>query len=94
MGCISPNPDFVSKRSKIDPWTGPYQGRGEAANPLAFGDKLSKGCMQLVRKGHCHVFLGGLDPGQAPLKTLLLMLRLTKFFFLSFEALSTLSQSN
>ena len=30
-----------------------------------------------VRKGHCHAFLGGLDPGQAPLKTLLLMLRLT-----------------
>ena len=32
-----------------------------------------------VRKRHCHVFffLGGLDPGQAPLKTLLLMLRLT-----------------
>ena len=30
-----------------------------------------------VRKPHCHVFLGGLDPGQAPLKTLLLMLRLT-----------------
>ena len=30
-----------------------------------------------VRKSHCHVFLGGLDPGQAPLKTLLLMLRLT-----------------
>ena len=30
-----------------------------------------------VRKSHCHVFLGGLDPGQTPLKTLLLMLRLT-----------------
>ena len=30
-----------------------------------------------VSKSHCHVFLGGLDPGQAPLKTLLLMLRLT-----------------
>ena len=30
-----------------------------------------------VRKRHCHVFLGGPDPGQAPLKTLLLMLRLT-----------------
>ena len=30
-----------------------------------------------VRKSHCHVFLGGPDPGQAPLKTLLLMLRLT-----------------
>ena len=30
-----------------------------------------------VRKSHCHVFLGGLDPGQAPLKTLLLMLRQT-----------------
>ena len=32
---------------------------------------------QVVRKSNCHVFLGGLDPGQAPLKTLLLMLRLT-----------------
>ena len=30
-----------------------------------------------VGKSHCHVFLGGLDPGQAPLKTLLLMLRQT-----------------
>ena len=30
-----------------------------------------------VRKSHCHVFLGGLDPRQAPLKTLLLMPRLT-----------------
>ena len=30
-----------------------------------------------ARKSHCHVFLGGLDPGQAPLKTLLLMLRRT-----------------
>ena len=30
-----------------------------------------------VRKSHCYVFLGGLDPGQAPLKTLLLMPRLT-----------------
>ena len=30
-----------------------------------------------VRKSHCHVFLGGLDQGQAPPKTLLLMLRLT-----------------
>ena len=28
-----------------------------------------------VRRSHCHVFLGGLTPGQAPLKTLLLMLR-------------------
>ena len=33
--------------------------------------------MIAVRKSHCHVFLGGLDPGQAPLKTLLLMLRQT-----------------
>ena len=30
-----------------------------------------------VRKSHCDVFLGGLDPGQAPLETLLLMLRQT-----------------
>ena len=39
-----------------------------------------------VRKSHCHVFLRGLDPGQTPFKTLLLMLRLTKYFYLSFEA--------
>ena len=32
---------------------------------------------RLVRKSHYNVFLGGLDPGQAPLKTLLLMLRQT-----------------
>ena len=28
---------------------------------------------QAVRKSHCHVFRGGLDPGQPPLETLLLM---------------------
>ena len=33
--------------------------------------------LRSVRKSHCHVFLGWLDPGQAPLKTLLLMLRQT-----------------
>ena len=33
-----------------------------------------------VRKSHCHVFLGGLDPGQAPLNTLLLMLRLISVY--------------
>ena len=38
-------------------------------------------CSVSVRKSHCHVFLGGLDPGQAPLKTLLLMLRLTQVLF-------------
>ena len=32
---------------------------------------------QEVRKSHYHFFLGGLDPGQAPPKSLLLMLRLT-----------------
>ena len=30
-----------------------------------------------VKKSHCHVFLGWLDPGRAPLETLLLMLRQT-----------------
>ena len=39
--------------------------------------RTNKGPPPEVRKSHCHVFLGGLDPGQAPLKTLLLMLRLT-----------------
>ena len=34
----------------------------------------------IVRKSHCHVFLGGLDPGQAPPpQSLLLMLRLSSF---------------
>ena len=33
-----------------------------------------------VRRSHCHVFLGGLDPGQAPLKTLSLMPRLAQVF--------------
>ena len=33
--------------------------------------------METVRKSHCLVVLGGLDPGQAPFKTLLLMLGLT-----------------
>ena len=32
---------------------------------------------ELVRKSHCHVFLGGLDPGGGPLRALLLMIRLT-----------------
>ena len=38
---------------------------------VCFG--LGFGCAPLllaVTKSHCHVFLGGLDPGQAPLKTL------------------------
>ena len=39
--------------------------------------KSGKGELLEVRKSHCDVFLGGLDPGQAPLKTLLLTLRLT-----------------
>ena len=34
----------------------------------------------LVRKSYYHVFLGELDPGQAPLNTLLLMPRLTEVF--------------
>ena len=33
--------------------------------------------LEEVRKSHCGVLPGGLDPGQPPLKTLLLMLRLT-----------------
>ena len=39
-----------------------------------------KNILVAVRKSHCHVFLGGLDPGQAPLQILLLMLRLTLVF--------------
>ena len=40
----------------------------------------SVACRPLARrvgKSHCNVFLGRLKPGQAPPKTLLLMLRLT-----------------
>ena len=44
---------------------------------IAGADMLLHDHLAIVRKHHCHVFLGGLDPGQAPLKTLLLMLRLT-----------------
>ena len=43
---------------------------GLLAQPFRFRDNI-------VRKSHYLVFLGGLDPGQAPFKTLLLMLRLT-----------------
>ena len=50
------------------------QRRVEAAHP---GGVVEQWLTLRVRKSHCHVFLGGLDPGQAPLKTLLLMLRLT-----------------
>ena len=46
--------------------------RGISPISVGFNPRVTK-----VRKGHCHVFLGGLDPGQAPLKTLLLMLRVT-----------------
>ena len=44
---------------------------------LTLGVDMMNLLLSLVRKSHCHVFLGGLDPGQAPLKTLLLMLRQT-----------------
>ena len=49
-----------------------------AANPEE-ADKLEEmtGDEMESEKGHYHVLLGGLDPGQAPLETLLLMLRLT-----------------
>ena len=40
-----------------------------------------------VRKSHCHVFLGGLDPGKAPLKLLMLMLRQTQVFLSLFGCL-------
>ena len=39
---------------------------------------LTMRCVNAVRNSHCHVFLGGLDPGQAPPKALLLILRLTE----------------
>ena len=49
-----------------------HQG-GQTLSPLE--SSKTRG-LRPVRKSHCHVFLGGLDPGQAPLKTLLLMPRL------------------
>ena len=52
--------------------------------PSTYGAQPSRGIVAspsgtsaVVRESHYHVFLGGLDPGQAPLKTLLLMLRQT-----------------
>ena len=39
--------------------------------------KPRRGRGGVVEKSHCQVFLGGLDPGQAPFETLLLMLRLS-----------------
>ena len=51
-------------------------GRGTSCTCEA-GHSRASGRTREVRKSHCHVFLGGLDPGQAPFKTLLLMLRLT-----------------
>ena len=44
---------------------------------MKHGDFVTAGTVVKVGKSHYHVFLGGLDPGQAPLKTLLLMLRQT-----------------
>ena len=56
------------------------RGGGGRASPGGVPATVVRGawCQALsVRKSHHHVFLGGLDPGQAPLKTLLLMLRQT-----------------
>ena len=49
----------------------------QKGNRTELAERTDRVEWRTVRKGLCHVFLGGLDPGQAPLKTLLLMLRLT-----------------
>ena len=63
---------------------GTHAAGGQRASPLPCVDAgalhqrgLVPQATPPVRKSHCHVFLGGLDPGQAPLKILLLMLRQT-----------------
>ena len=55
----------------------PLQSRGSVAKSQHEEVHPRRSPRARVRKSHCHVFLGGLDPGQAPDKTLLLMLRLT-----------------
>ena len=56
-----------NSNSTVDTWVDEVRSKGKGTRWPSCG----------VKKSHCHVFLGGLDPGQAPLKTLLLMLRLT-----------------
>ena len=49
-GCkwaVSAHPDYGSQKSTIDPSSGPYEGRGAAANPVLFEYKLPRGPMQL-----------------------------------------------
>ena len=46
MGCFI-HPDLGSKKSKLDPSTGPYEGRREATNHVPFDYKLAKCPMQL-----------------------------------------------
>ena len=57
----------------VDHWHDPTTESTFEGAPSASGPHASPS----VRKSHCLVFLGDLDPGQAPFKTLLLMLKLT-----------------
>ena len=74
--CLCPGrievPEARRVPNVLTPQIGPIGGL-EGASVMS----TSRPSIGLVRKSHCHVFLGGLDPGQAALKTLLLMLRQT-----------------
>ena len=90
QGCASSWAPPKCKHAPLSPWTSPRVAKDRWSHPGTLvtcpGVPKPQGglyaCVlvaprNLVRKSHCHVFLGGLDPGQAPLKTLLLMLRQT-----------------
>ena len=75
-----PHPHTRARSTWVAGFDSPLSGRavgGGTAPDLSRPSQWWKAPPPGVRKSHCHVFLGGLDPGQAPLKTLLLMLRLT-----------------
>ena len=50
-GCkwaVSAHPDIGSKRFQIDPLAGPYEGRGEASNPVPFENESLEALRNLV----------------------------------------------
>ena len=64
-------------KDKNNSGKGKSKGGGKGQDKSQGGRGGGADRQQKVRISHCHVFPRGLDPGQAPLKTLLLMLRLT-----------------